>query len=374
MALGVRLKLYKRLEDHRGRPLVAFVTSTRTNLTGAISSDAIGEIQQQLHLLKSGVDHLDLLLLSNGGDPATAGRIVTIIRERVAKFSVLVPQAAFSAATLVAMGANEIFMHPQGNLGPIDPQIQGGQVQFAAEDLGAFIAYAKKHVGISDQVHLTKVFEKFCEQVGPVPIGVAARSSQLSISLGQKLLSKHMQSGPDEQKAKVLAERLTREYLHHGYALGRTEAKELGLPIAERDQLTEDILWQIWKDLEQDLHLRQQFNPLSIVKKNPDTKPFFEPSQGQMLGVSVPTPYRQQYALVESVRHASTFAMDGEVVAVRKPDMSIALHMTPISAGWEDVALPGMPHVSRESPTSVTEAKLRVVTKARRTRAVQSAR
>ncbi len=341
MALTNRLRLYRSLEQRRGRPLIAFVTSTRTNAPGQISPDVIGELQQQLHLLPAGASNLDLLLLSNGGDPATAGRIVTIIRERVEKFSVLVPQAAFSAATLVAMGANEIFMHPQGNLGPIDPQIQGANVAFAAEDLGAFLQYARKVVGISDQVHLTRIFEKFCEQVGPVPIGVAARGSQLSISLGQKLLGMHMGNGADEQKAKVLAERLTREYLHHGYALGRTEAAGIGLPIADRDPETEELLWGIWKDLEADLHLRQQFNPLSLVKQNPATSPFFAPAAGgNLLAVSVPTPYRQTYAIVESVRHASAFIMEGEVVAVRKPDMSIALHMAPTSAGWEDVPVP----------------------------------
>ena len=35
----------------------------------------------------------------------------------------LVPYYAFSAGTLIAVGANEIFMHPTASLGPVDPQI-----------------------------------------------------------------------------------------------------------------------------------------------------------------------------------------------------------------------------------------------------------
>ena len=49
-----------------------------------------------------------------------AWRFVNALRERVERFSVLVPQDAFSAATLLALGADEIVMHPYGCLGPVD--------------------------------------------------------------------------------------------------------------------------------------------------------------------------------------------------------------------------------------------------------------
>jgi ClpP class serine protease len=62
-------------------------------------------------------------VVSNGGDPIVAWRAITLLRERVEQIGVLVPQAAYSAATLLAMGADEIVMHPNGNLGPVDPQI-----------------------------------------------------------------------------------------------------------------------------------------------------------------------------------------------------------------------------------------------------------
>jgi len=121
--------------------------------------------------------------------------IVSLIREQVGRFTVLVPQAAYSAATFIALGANEIVMHPHGNLGPTDPQIvapkrtkpdgTGDAITFGSEDLGAFLRFAKEEVGLSDQSHLSAVFEKFCSEVGAVPIGVAARSSQLSITMGR---------------------------------------------------------------------------------------------------------------------------------------------------------------------------------------------
>jgi ClpP class serine protease len=72
---------------------------------------------------RQGGEHrkIDLFLHSNGGDGVVPWRLVTLIREYCDEFAVLVPFRAFSAATLTAMGANEIVMHPLGMLGPIDP-------------------------------------------------------------------------------------------------------------------------------------------------------------------------------------------------------------------------------------------------------------
>src|SRR5437588_11893040 len=103
MPLRRRLALYQRLEKKRGRPLIVYITSTREGSGGAISGDVVPEIQDQLQALPQGTKALDLLLVSQGGDPTVAWRIVSLIRERVEKFSVLVPQAAFSAATLIVL-------------------------------------------------------------------------------------------------------------------------------------------------------------------------------------------------------------------------------------------------------------------------------
>ena len=46
-----------------------------------------------------------------------------MIREYTNHFSVIVPYRAFSAATLTALGANEIIMHPMGVLRPTDPSV-----------------------------------------------------------------------------------------------------------------------------------------------------------------------------------------------------------------------------------------------------------
>ncbi len=65
---------------------------------------------------------------------------MSLLRERFKKVSVLIPYVAYSAATLLALGADEIVMHPFSNLGPVDPQFiipsaGGGATAYGAEDL-----------------------------------------------------------------------------------------------------------------------------------------------------------------------------------------------------------------------------------------------
>ena len=253
MALTERIVLYQKLETLRGKPLIVYVTSIRDQAQGLIAQDAISELLNQLQILPRDTADLDLLVVSNGGDGTVAWRIASPYRERVEKFSILVPHAAFSAATLLALGANEIVMHPHGNLGPTDPQITNlkKEIRFGTEDLQAFLRFAKEQVGLTDQKSLlSHLFQKFSEEVGFVSVGTAARGTQLSTSVGEKMLLMHMMTNEGKQNARAISEALNTKYFHHGYPLSRKEAREIGLPIANPDAELEDLMWSIWKDLD----------------------------------------------------------------------------------------------------------------------------
>ncbi|RJQ52077.1 MAG: hypothetical protein C4521_11060 [Actinobacteria bacterium] len=66
---------------------------------------------------------LDLLLQSSGGDIDKAEKIVYMCRNRSKSLRVIVAESAKSAATLIALGADEIVMGDASELGPIDPQL-----------------------------------------------------------------------------------------------------------------------------------------------------------------------------------------------------------------------------------------------------------
>lgn len=123
MSLVSRIQLYKEIEQKRGHPLIAYVTSQRANAFGQMGPDVMPEICDQVLVLPPKTKAVDVLIVSSGGDPMVAWRMISVLREKVKTISVLIPQSAYSAATLLALGANEIVMHPCGNLGPLDPQI-----------------------------------------------------------------------------------------------------------------------------------------------------------------------------------------------------------------------------------------------------------
>ncbi|HEX3149231.1 MAG TPA: hypothetical protein VHR66_14250 [Gemmataceae bacterium] len=84
-----------------------------------MSADVLPEFCDQLELLPNDATGVDLLVVSDGGDPMVALRIVSLIRERVSKFAMLVPSSAYSAATLLALGADEIISTQTGISAPL---------------------------------------------------------------------------------------------------------------------------------------------------------------------------------------------------------------------------------------------------------------
>jgi ATP-dependent protease ClpP protease subunit len=69
------------------------------------------------------VETLSLILHSSGGDGTIVEKIISLCRTQCKRFRVIIPNEAKSAATLIALGADEIVMGPPSELGPIDAQV-----------------------------------------------------------------------------------------------------------------------------------------------------------------------------------------------------------------------------------------------------------
>ena len=373
MAIKERIKLYREIEALRQRPLIVYVTSSRVGANGIMAGDVVPEILAQLQALPAGTKEIDLLIASHGGDPTVAWRIVSLLRERVERFSVLVPQAAFSAATLVALGADTIVMHPHANLGPVDAQIMvalppangaagpSEAVVFGAADLEALLQFARERVGLGEQDHLAKVIEMVCNEVGALHIGKAARGAQLSLTMGENLLLTHMKAPEEQATAKGIAQALNQNYFHHGYPVSRTEARKLGLKVEEPAADLERLMWEIWLDVEQELQLRAPFSAISILRANPACQALFDPAPQVDLPPGLPTALAQQvllqalsqvtiasvppaaYATVagmcESPRWATRHVTRGSICAARMPDLQFRVSLVQEEQGWVDVDL-----------------------------------
>jgi hypothetical protein len=92
-------------------------------------------------------EDLHLMLASPGGDGEVAVRLVRAAQTRCRHLTVIVPNQAKSAATLLALGAHEILMGPTSDLGPVDPQFPFGEYDLvSAKDIIAAVERALKDV------------------------------------------------------------------------------------------------------------------------------------------------------------------------------------------------------------------------------------
>jgi hypothetical protein len=163
-----------------------------------------------------------LLLLSNGGSIEPAYQISKLCKAFAKeKFVVAVPRFAKSAATLIALGADEIHMGVLGHLGPIDPQVGGLPALAVARALDALAILAEKHPGSSEMLGLY-LKEKLAVQ----QIGYYERVADSAVQYGQRLLQRKDAAVLAAEPA-AIAHKLVHEYKDHGFVIDSDEAREI---------------------------------------------------------------------------------------------------------------------------------------------------
>ena len=279
--------------------------------------DAVREFIDQIDSITESSE-VDVMIHSTGGDALAAWKLMSILRERFDKVCVLVPYMAFSAATLFALGADEIVMHPHASLGPIDPQLivfQPNSVprHFAYEDVGAFLRFLANDVKISEQVHVSAVIDKLFSAVDPVNIGMAKRASELSFAVGERLLLLHMTDAEDKPKAKEIAKNLNKSFFAHGDAVSRSRARELDLRIVQDDEQLEKLMWNAYLRIEEDLTFREPFNLRKEFFKHPDGAQALRPIPPLQLPPNTPPDLAQdawQNVLQMAIENLNTQAVE----------------------------------------------------------------
>jgi hypothetical protein len=136
----LRQKTLKCIEELTGRPILCYVAKTLENphyilptmtpLDEATSIDD-NDILGFTDLVESTPGNVaDVLLVSNGGSPLSAERIVRMLRQKFRHIRFIVPANAFSEATMICFSGDEIMMNAMSStLGPIDSQLGGVPVR-----------------------------------------------------------------------------------------------------------------------------------------------------------------------------------------------------------------------------------------------------
>jgi len=210
----------------------------------------------------SAADQINLILHSPGGDGTIVEKMVDMCRAHLTgqnrKLRVIVPNIAKSAATILALGADQILMGYCSELGPIDPQVPIA-VSGITQWVSAF-AFVEVRDKLMDQiVEATKKKEPtvgLLQQLAGLNIPFTGEMEN-QIGFAKKtavtLLDKYMLSPsfPDAteraNKANDIAEKLLSKQLFpaHGQYIDGATAKKLGLEVEVLDR--EDNLWKlIW--------------------------------------------------------------------------------------------------------------------------------
>ena len=268
--------LIQKIEGLRGSRVITYLTSDRQGPPNArIAMDIIPIISRQLRKIGK-TESIDLFLYSAGGDTMVPWRLVSMIREYCDKFSVLIPYKAHSAASMIALGADEIVMSDLSELSPIDPSTANvfnpqdpknpnNKIPISVEDVMAYFDLAKNKFGIKNDEDLTKIFNKFVEsdpQIHPLSLGNVNRTHNLIRMLAKRLLKSHASPMKDDEIEKVV-DFFTEKLYSHQYFIGRKEAKEdLGLgTIIDADEQLARAMAELFEEYGKDMELGKVWNP-----------------------------------------------------------------------------------------------------------------
>lgn len=189
-------------------------------------------------------DELYIFIKSKGGSGTQSLRIVNLLRNYVKKIYALVPVECCSAATMMALGANEIFMGPIAYLSAVDTSIDhdlspvdknNSQVNVSQDELIRVIKLWNKQSGKAK----TNPYQSLYSHIHPLVFGAVDRASSLSIKLCKEILSYHID---DEKKINRISSSLNSNYPSHNYPITYKEAKKIGINVKQMDPYVNEKL------------------------------------------------------------------------------------------------------------------------------------
>jgi hypothetical protein len=197
---------------------------------------------------------INVILDSTGGPLDSAFRTVLYLSRYARTLNVYVPRKAKSASTLIAVGANEIYMSPFSELGPLDTQIRDPRnptdyisaldcyqsVDYVREFGFSTLSQALKQLAavtqgkllLSDSLNAAAQFaigsiNPMLSQTKSLDFGAWGRSLKMGERYAQILIARAAQM--EQGRAEKVAYRLVYGYTHHLFPIDINEAIEIGL-------------------------------------------------------------------------------------------------------------------------------------------------
>lgn len=234
--------LISKLSKQLGGPLIGYWNNPR----GTVCHNdvvALYEILQRLGKQQK----IFLFIKSGGGNGQAALRMVNLLRQNTQHLVALVPLECASAATMLALGANEIQMGPMAYLTAVDTSLthdlspvdrDNDRVSVSLDELTRVIRLWRSEKSDS----LENPYKALFQHVHPLVIGAVDRAESLSIMLCKELLSYHI---PEASVVNNVAETLNSKYPSHSYPILFEEAQKIGLQVRHMEPSINTLLLEL---------------------------------------------------------------------------------------------------------------------------------
>ena len=226
-----------------------------TNQDGEILENILRSIN-----LSDKEDNLDLLFHTPGGSPEAAANIIRVCRSYSKRFRVIIPNAAMSAGTLIAMGSDEIIMSDTSKLGPIDPQmvfVQSKDVAImrpAQSFIDAYIDLINNARALIAQGQPAAPFLHLLDRQDPSWIIECVRARNATKNLAEEMLKANMLKNKSEKEIEEVVQKFfdVGDKNTHGRTIGLDEADGFGLKIKREDKYGGfwNMIWEIYVRME----------------------------------------------------------------------------------------------------------------------------
>jgi len=211
-----------------------------------------------------------LLIDSPGGFAKESYQIARLLVKRCGKFVALVPRYAKSAATLLLMGADEIYMGRHAELGPLDVQFFDANREetvsaldtvhslqrlkaFALEtvDEAMFLMIGrtakKTEKVLPHTLHfVAELVKPLLDQIDVIEYTKMSRDLKVAEEYAVRLLANRNSMS----QAITIASHFVEHYPEHGFFIAPEEARQVGMPVRENSEEVDNLLDQIFHLLE----------------------------------------------------------------------------------------------------------------------------
>jgi hypothetical protein len=235
------------------------------NKRGGINQYDVDAVENNLKNVTANKE-LFLVLYTRGGDIYSAVKIMKILQDKFTEIKIVIPDYAYSAGTIMALGGNKIYMDVDATLGPLDKPMEhfSDGSNISSLDITktlSNIASICTSIGIytysllrdeEDDLRLGKELASriafdtaaklvcpITEKIDPFNLQRGFRESKIGYLYAKDMLKSRMMANNSPQ-AEVTSNSFVNDYPSHGYGIFRQELKDkLKLDVVPLEELLE---------------------------------------------------------------------------------------------------------------------------------------